>query len=43
MSRYIVWERDDFSGVSTHPSASGRQKVADLLLSFFKADANAKT
>ena len=33
----------DFSGDGTHPSASGRQKVADMLLSFFKTDANAKT
>ncbi len=39
----LVWERKDLSGDGTHPSTSGRQKVADMLLSFFKADANAKT
>ena len=38
----LVWERKDFAGDGTHPSASGRQKVADMLLSFFKTDANAK-
>jgi hypothetical protein len=42
-SDHLVWERKDFAGDGTHPSASGRQKVADMLLSFFKTDANAKT
>jgi hypothetical protein len=39
----LVWERADFGGDGTHPSASGRQKVAGMLLSFFTTDANAKT
>jgi hypothetical protein len=42
-SDQLVWERKDFAGDGTHPSDSGRQKVADMLLSFFQTDANAKT
>jgi hypothetical protein len=38
----LVWTRDDLASDGTHPSESGRQKVADLLLKFFKTDANAK-
>jgi hypothetical protein len=41
-SDHLVWERKDLAGDGTHPSASGRQKVADMLLSFFKTDANAQ-
>jgi hypothetical protein len=39
----LVWERTDLAADGTHPSQSGRQKVADQLLKFFKTDANAKT
>lgn len=32
----LVWERDDFwASDGVHPSGSGRQKVADLLLEYF--------
>ncbi len=39
----LVWERKDLGGDGTHPSDSGRQKVADLLLTFFKTDPLART
>ena len=39
----LIWERKDLAGDGTHPTASGQQKVAGMLLNFFKADANAKT
>lgn len=39
----LVWERKDLGGDGTHPSQSGRQKVADLLLKFFKTDPLAST
>jgi hypothetical protein len=42
-SDHLVWERKDLSGDGTHPSTSGCRKVADMLLSFFKTDANAQT
>jgi len=34
----LVWKREDLAGDGTHPSNSGRQKVAGLLLDFFKTD-----
>ena len=34
----LVWERKDLAGDGTHPSDSGRQKVADMLLRFFTHD-----
>jgi hypothetical protein len=34
----LIWERKDLAGDGTHPSQSGRQKVADMLLKFFKSD-----
>ncbi|MBI1314767.1 hypothetical protein GC176_26025 [bacterium] len=34
----LVWKREDLGGDGTHPSQSGRDKVAHLLLDFFKAD-----
>lgn len=34
----IVWERADFANDGVHPSDSGRKKVADMLLQFFKSD-----
>jgi hypothetical protein len=39
----LVWERKDLAGDGTHPSDTGRKKVADLLLKFFTMDANART
>jgi hypothetical protein len=39
----LVWERQDLAGDGTHPSPSGRQKVASMLLQFFKEDPLAKT
>ncbi len=38
----LVWTREDLGGDGTHPSASGREKVARLLLTFLKTDPNAK-
>ncbi|HKA07262.1 MAG TPA: hypothetical protein VKD71_08400 [Gemmataceae bacterium] len=34
----LVYERADLAGDGTHPSQSGRRKVADLLLKFFQTD-----
>lgn len=42
-SDHLVWERKDLAGDGTHPSQSGRQKVAEMLLKFFKQDALAST
>ena len=39
----LVWKREDLAGDGTHPSQSGRRKVADQLLRFFKTDPNART
>ena len=39
----LVWERRDLAGDGTHPSHTGRQKVAEQLLSFFKTDAHTRT
>ena len=38
----LVWTCDDVADDGTHPSASGVQKVADLLLTFFKTDPTAR-
>jgi hypothetical protein len=38
----LVWTRDDLGPDGTHPSSAGRQKVANLLQTFFETDANAK-
>jgi hypothetical protein len=37
----LVWERKDLGDDGVHPSPSGGQKVAALLLQFFKADTGA--
>jgi len=38
----LIWEQRDFSfSDGTHPSPSGSQKVANLLLRFFKEDPSA--
>jgi hypothetical protein len=39
----LVWERKDFGQDGVHPSKLGGQKVANLLLEFFKSDVTAKT
>ncbi|MCA1554437.1 MAG: hypothetical protein LC737_08665, partial [Chloroflexi bacterium] len=39
----LVWTCNDVQSDGTHPSESGRQKVATLLLNFFKNDPLAKT
>jgi hypothetical protein len=38
----LIWERGDLGGDGTHPSDSGRRKVAEMLLKFFKTDPTAK-
>jgi hypothetical protein len=38
----LLYEESDFGGDGTHPSMSGRRKVAEQLLRFFKTDATAK-
>jgi hypothetical protein len=38
----LVWKPDDFGPDGTHPSDSGRRKVAELLLRFVKTDPTAK-
>jgi hypothetical protein len=39
----LTWLRTDLGPDGTHPSQSGREKVATMLLKFFKNDALAKT
>jgi hypothetical protein len=38
----LIWKREDLAGDGTHPSTSGREKVARMLLEFLKSDPNAK-
>ena len=38
----LVWQREDLGGDGTHPSGSGREKVARLLLGFLRSDPCAK-
>jgi hypothetical protein len=39
----LIWECDDFVSTDrTHPSATGRRKVANMLLNFFKSDTTTK-
>ena len=38
----LVWRLEDLAGDGTHPSDSGRRKVAELLLKFLKNDPAAK-
>jgi hypothetical protein len=37
----LIWQCSDFQQDGTHPSASGRAKVANLLLAFFKMNESA--
>lgn len=39
----LVWLREDLAGDGTHPSESGRLKVAEMLLEFFKTDPMARS
>jgi lysophospholipase L1-like esterase len=39
----LIWERSDLGPDGTHPSDAGRQKVARMLLTFFKSDPLART
>ncbi len=39
----LVWKREDLGPDGTHPSQSGRNKVAGMLLKFFKEDPLAKS
>ncbi len=39
----LVWKAEDLGPDGTHPSDSGRRKVAELLLAFMKTDPTAKT
>jgi hypothetical protein len=39
----LTYTPDDLGGDGTHPSKSGQQKVAKLLLEFFTKDELAKT
>jgi len=38
----LVWKHSDLGPDGTHPSTSGRKKVAEMLLKFFKTDPDAK-
>lgn len=38
----LFYKREDYRDDGTHPSDSGRQKITDQLLKFFKTDSNAK-
>ncbi|HEV7221801.1 MAG TPA: hypothetical protein VGN42_03815 [Pirellulales bacterium] len=38
----LVWKPEDLGPDGTHPSESGRRKVAELLLQFFKTDPTSK-
>ena len=39
----LIWECQDFDSDGTHPSSIGEQKVADMLMTFFKTDATTAT
>jgi len=38
----LAWKAEDLGPDGTHPSDSGRRKVAELLLRFMKSDPTAK-
>lgn len=39
----LVWLREDFADDGTHPNSSGRQKVAKMLLEFFRTDPTSRS
>ena len=39
----LIYNRDDLAGDGTHPSEAGREKVAKVMLEFYKTDPLAKT
>lgn len=39
----LIWECDDLADDGTHPSESGKQKVAEMLLDFLKTAPTAKS
>lgn len=39
----LNWKSEDFGPDGTHPSFAGRQKVAEILINFFKTEPTAKT
>ena len=39
----LVWLQEDLTSDCTHPSESGKQKVAAMLMDFFKNDSTSKT
>jgi len=39
----LIYKREDLAADGTHPSEAGREKVAQLMLKFFKTDPLAKT
>jgi len=39
----LIYEREDLAGDGTHPTPAGQRKVAEVLLNFFKTDANTKS
>jgi hypothetical protein len=39
----LTWRREDLAPDGTHPSLSGREKVARLLLEFFRSDPAARS
>ncbi|MBW3595917.1 MAG: hypothetical protein KY475_01430 [Planctomycetes bacterium] len=39
----LIWTRGDLAGDGVHPSQSGREKVAHMLLDFFQTDETAKS
>ena len=41
-SDHLIWDSTDLRSDGTHPTESGRAKVAQLLLAFFKSDPTSK-
>jgi hypothetical protein len=39
----LAYTRDDLAGDGTHPSPAGREKIAKLMLVFYKTDPLAKS
>ncbi|MFI5386418.1 MAG: hypothetical protein ACHQ50_09890, partial [Fimbriimonadales bacterium] len=39
----LTWTQNEFAGDGTHPNRQGAQKVADLLMKFFKTDSTTRS